>query len=65
MTEPKATRPLTLYDVATDNRNTPKGLTLEEALAQVDVFWNGDEELKALIRAGYSMKPPSASFQEE
>ena len=46
--------PKTLLDLATDNQKmSNKGMTLEEALAQVDRFNGGDKELKRIIRDAY------------
>lgn len=52
----KQKHPKTIFDLATDNyKISAKGLTLEEALAQVDET-GGDEELKQIIREGYNFK---------
>lgn len=52
----KQKHPKTIFDLATDDKGTyHKGLTLEEALAQVDET-SGDEELKQIIREGYTFR---------
>jgi len=46
--------PKTLLDLATDNQKmSNKGMTLEEALAQVDRLNGGDKELKRIICDAY------------
>ena len=59
MSDDRKKNPKTIFDLAderTPNAESPKGLTLEQALAQVDEYHNGDEELKAIIRRGYNHK---------
>lgn len=59
MSDDRKKNPKTLFDLAeprSPNAVSPKGLTLEQALAQVDEFHNGDEELKEIIRRGYNHK---------
>jgi hypothetical protein len=47
--------PKTLLDLATDNQKmSNQGMTLEEALAQVDRLNGGDKELKRIIRDAYN-----------
>ena len=56
MQQAQKKKPKSLLDLATDNQGTrTKGMTLEEALAQVDRT-SGDEELKQIIRDGYNFK---------
>jgi hypothetical protein len=51
-----------LYDFATHKGSThERGLSLEEALAQVDELDNGDKELKAIYRRMYTVNVPRKS----
>jgi hypothetical protein len=57
MSDDRKKNPKTLFDLAeprSPNAKPLTGLTLEEALAQVDKYHNGDEELKEIIRSGYN-----------
>jgi hypothetical protein len=57
MSDDRKKNPKTIFDLAdepTPNAESPKGLTLEQALAQVDEYHNGDEEMKEIIRRGYN-----------
>lgn len=49
-------QPKTLLDLATDKHPSNKGMTLEEALAQVDRN-GGDKELKRIIKEAYQTNP--------
>jgi len=49
-------QPKTLLDLATDKHPGNKGMTLEEALAQVDRN-GGDKELKRIIKEAYQTNP--------
>jgi hypothetical protein len=66
MPEKSKKNPKTLFDLAEPRSPDAKpltGLTLEEALAQVDEYHDGDEELKEIIRSGYEhrVKPKEKS----
>jgi hypothetical protein len=51
--------PKTLLDLATDKHPIgDKGMSLDEALAQVDRLNNGDKELKRIIRDAYGTQKP-------
>jgi hypothetical protein len=57
MSDDRKKNPKTLFDLAeprSPNAKPLTGLTLEEALAQVDKYHDGDEELKEIIRSGYN-----------
>ena len=62
MAENSKKNPKTLFDLAEPRSPDAKpltGLTLEEALAQIDEFHDGDEELKEIIRSGYEHRVKS------
>ena len=57
-------KPQSLIDFAThEGAPHERGLSLEEALAQVDELDNGDEELKAIYRRLYTTRAPRKSSQ--
>jgi hypothetical protein len=62
MSDNRKKKPKTLFDLAEPRSPDAKpltGLTLEEALAQVDEYHGGDEELKEIIRSGYKHRVKS------
>lgn len=58
MQQAQKNKPKSLLDLATDNYPMSGGMTLDEALKQVDRLNNGDKELKSIIREAYGATAP-------